>query len=107
MNVQVHYQGLDHTPWMDAFLSSRVQKLRRYFNGTASLLISVRCEGMNFCTTLSIHYLNHYQAFTCEGFNLYESFTGALDKASRTMSEHKRYMKDKINRRYTALKDVA
>jgi hypothetical protein len=30
MQIQVHYQGLTNTPWMDEFISGRVEKLNRY-----------------------------------------------------------------------------
>lgn len=106
MNIQVHYQGLDSSPWMDQFMTARVQKLHRYLNGASSILITVRMENRKYSTTLAIHNYRDY-AFTADGENLYESFAAAVDKASRTLGEQKRMLKDKINRRYPALKSVA
>lgn len=104
MQVQVHYQGLENSPWMDQFITSRIGKLSRYLNGAAGVQIHLKLENKRYITSLAIHNMNQDYAFTAEGQNLYESFATAVDKASRSLGEHKRMMKDKINKRYYSLK---
>ncbi len=103
MQVQVHYQGLDNSPWMEQFISKRVSKLERYVNNSATVMVNLKFENRTYVTSLAIHNLNHDYAFTSEGENLYESFSSAIDKATRSLAEHKRMIKDKINRRYVPL----
>jgi len=99
MQIQVHYQGLDNTPWMDQFITNRVAKLNRYLNPSASIQIHLRMEHQVYVTSLSIHNLNHDYAYTAQGENLYESFQLATDKAARALGEHKRMLKDRIHRK--------
>lgn len=99
MHVQVHYQGLKHTPWMDQLISRKVDKLTRYLSPSASIHVHLKQEKTNYVTTLAIHNVSHDYSFTAPGENLYESFASAIDKASRSLSEHKRQIKDKIGRR--------
>lgn len=107
MQVQVHYQGLDSSPWMDQFISNRVNKLTRYLNSAASVQVNLKFENRRYITSLAIHNLNHDYAFTADGENLYESFASAVDKANRSLGEHKRMIKDKINRKYFSIKTQA
>lgn len=104
MQVQVHYQGLDNSPWMDQFINSRLSKLNRYLNNSAAIQIHLKLENKHYVTSLAIHNMNQDYAFTGEGQNLYESFSMAIEKAGRSLGEHKRKIKDKINKRYFSLK---
>lgn len=99
MHVQVHYQGLKHSPWMDQLISKKVEKLMRYLNPAASIHVHLKQEKTTYTTTLAIHNQNHDYAFTAGGENLYESFAASVDKASRVLGEHKRQIKDRIGRR--------
>ena len=106
MQVQVHYQGLESSPWMEQFIAKRVAKIERYVNPSASVLVNLRFEKNRYVTSLAIHNMNHDYAFSSNGENLYESFSNAIDKASRSLGEQKRMIKDKINRRYTPLNEA-
>lgn len=99
MQISVHYQGLEHTPWMDDFITNRVMKLDRYLTPAATVQIHIKMEGQNYVTTLAIHNMNHDYAFTGQGVNLFESFQLATDKAARNLGEHKRMIKDRIHRK--------
>lgn len=108
MHVQVHYQGLDNTPWMDQFITSRVNKLERFLNDGATVQVNVREFKGRYITALAIHNPYHDYAFSADGLNLFESFSMAINKATRVLSEHKRKVKDRINRRYSSIrKEVA
>jgi putative sigma-54 modulation protein len=107
MQVQVHFQGLDSTPWMNQFITSRVAKLERYLNPSARIHVHLKFSNRKYITSLSIHNINHDYAYTSDGQNLFESFTLATDKATRALGEHKRMIKDKINRKYQPLKQQA
>ena len=105
--VSVHYQSLENTPWLDQFISSRLGKLEKYLNQAASIQVNLKFENRRYITGLVIHHKNHDHAFSGTGDNLYESFALAVDKASRTLGEEKRILKDKINRKYFSLKQMA
>jgi ribosomal subunit interface protein len=102
MQVQVHYQGLDSSPWMDQFITRKVSKLSRYLSPSASLHVNLRFENRVYTTSLAIHNLYHDFAFSADGENLYESFSSATDKATRSLTEQKRRVKDKIHRKFSA-----
>ncbi len=106
MHVQVHYQNLENSPWMDQFIEKRVSKLNKYLNQSASIQVNLKFENRKYVTSLAIH--NHHDyAFTADGANLYESFSEAVDKAVRTLGEQKRRIKDKINKQFFSLKKVS
>jgi len=44
MQVQVHYQGLDNSPWMDQFIADRIQKLNRYLSSAGAVQINLKFE---------------------------------------------------------------
>ena len=104
MHVQVHYQNLDNSPWMDQFIETRVNKLNKYLAQSAYVQVNLRLENNRYVTSLAIHNPNHDYAFSSDGINLYESFSLAVDKASRVLGEQKRKMKDKINKHFFSLK---
>ena len=103
MQVQVHYQGLEGSPWMEQFIAKRVAKIERYVNRSATVLVNLKFENRTYVTSLAIHNMNHDYAFSSDGENLYESFSIAIDKATRSLGEQKRMIKDKINKRYKPL----
>lgn len=107
MHVQVHYQGMENSPWMDEFITSRVSKLERYLGTAASIQVNLKMFKNRYITSLAIHNRGHDYAFTSDGDNLYESFAIAVDKANRALGEQKRKIKDRINRRYVSLKEAA
>lgn len=105
MHVQVHYQGLKNTEWMDQFINSRVHKLDRYLGQASSIQVNVKqANNRGYVTSLAIHNPYHDYAFTSEGANLFESFSAAIEKATRALGEHKRKIKDRINKRYASMK---
>lgn len=105
MHVQVHYQNLENSPWMDQFIESRVNRLNKYLSQSARVQVNLRLEKNRYVTSLAIHNPNHDYAFNTEGVNLYESFAQAIEKATRALGEHKRIMKDKINKHFFSLKN--
>ena len=108
MQIQVHYQGLDSTPWMDEFITQRVLKLERFLNPSSTVQVHLRFENKTYSTSLSAHHFHQDYAFSASGENLYESFTAAIDKATRTLGEHKKRIKDKVHRRLFVInRDVA
>ncbi len=107
MQVQVHYQGMEHTPWTDEFIMKRLGKLDRYLNKASHVQVNVKFANRGYVTTLSIHNPYHDYAFSSDGVNLFESFSTAMDKAMRSLGEQKRRLKDKINKQFYSLKRVA
>ncbi|MGE3609358.1 MAG: HPF/RaiA family ribosome-associated protein [Bacteriovoracaceae bacterium] len=98
MHVQVHYQGMNRSPWVDQFVYSRVNKLDRFLNPAAHVEVHVKHLKNQYVTALAIHNNSDF-AFIANGDNLYESFAAAVDKATRALSEQKRKIKDKIHRK--------
>ena len=100
MQIQVHYQGLEHTPWMDDFINARVSKLDRFLTPAAHVQVHIKLLNSQYVTSLSVHNQRHDYAFSSDGVNLYESFSTAILKASRVLSEEKKKIKDRIHRRF-------
>jgi ribosomal subunit interface protein len=107
MHVQVHYQNLDNSPWVDQFIERRMNKIDKYLAQSASVQVNLKYVNKSYVTSLAIHNPYHDYSFTSEGGNLYESFSEAIDKAARVLGEHKRKIKDKINKRFSSLKYTA
>lgn len=106
MRVQVHYQNLENSPWMDQFIERRVNKLDKYLSSAANVQVNLKYENRKYVTSLAIH--NHHDyAFSADGANLYESFSAAVEKAMRSLGEQKRKIKDKINKKFSSLKSVS
>jgi ribosomal subunit interface protein len=106
MRVQVHYQNLENSPWMDQFIERRVNKLDKYLSSAANVQVNLKYENRKYVTSLAIH--NHHDyAFSADGANLYESFSAAVEKAMRSLGEQKRKIKDKINKKFFSLKSVS
>ena len=103
MQVLVHYQGMDHSPWMDQFIQSRVAKLGRFLHSSANVHVYLKMINKRYVTSLAIHYPHHDYAFTSEGINFWESFSVAIDKAARSLSEQKKRVKDQINRKFFSI----
>lgn len=107
MHMQVHYQGINHTPWVDQFVSERISKIDKYLNPSAKIQVNLKYENRAYVTAIAIHNMNHDYAFTTYADNLFEAFSTAVDKASRKLSEHKNKIKDRINRRYTSVRELS
>lgn len=107
MQVQVHYQGVDHSRWLDEFLTRKVSKLDRFLAQTSPVHVYLKHDGPLYQTTIEAHGFNRDFAFESNGDNLYESFSTAIDKAVRALSEEKRRLRDKINSRFFSLKRYA
>lgn len=103
MQVQVHYQGLEPSPWLDRFISQRLNKIERYLGPSASVQINLKFDNKAYNTSMAIHGLFRDYAFSADGENLYESFSSALDKANRSLGEQKRRMKDRIHQKYMSI----
>ena len=100
MNIKIHYENLDNSPWMDQFVENQLNKLNRYLSQSASVQVSLSCDkNHNYLTSLAIHNPHHDYAFSTEGPSLYESMSLAIEKAVRALSEQKQIVKDKINRK--------
>lgn len=106
MHVQVHYQGLDNSPWVDQFIESRVNKLNKYLTPSSSVQVNLRFVNRSYVTSLAIHHSHHDFAFSSEGMNLYESLSLAIDKAVRALGEQKQKVKANIHRKF-GLKEMS
>jgi ribosome-associated translation inhibitor RaiA len=106
MQIKVHYQGLDSTPWMEDFIAEKVEKLKTYLTPASTILANIELAKGVYTTNITIHNQHDY-SFTAQGNNLFESFTAAKNKALRVLKENKRMMKDKINSKYHSLRDLA
>jgi ribosome-associated translation inhibitor RaiA len=106
MQVKVHYQGLESSPWMEEFIAEKIEKLKTYLTPASTILANIELAKGVYTTTITIH--NHHDySFTAKGDNLFESFTSAKKMALRVLKENKRIAKDKINRKYYSLRDLA
>lgn len=106
MQVQVHYQGLDNSPWVNSFIENRVSKLDKYLSPSSSVQVNLRYVNRSYVTSLAIHYPHHDIAFNSQGANLYESLSLAVSKAVRALGEQKQKVKANIHRKF-GLKELS
>lgn len=99
MQIRVHCLGLDRSPWMEEFISKKVEKLEWYLGPSATIQVFMGLERELCKTTIRIHYANHDFAFSATGETVYESISEAIDKARRTLSENKRRLKHRKRER--------
>ncbi|MFY7993934.1 MAG: ribosome hibernation-promoting factor, HPF/YfiA family [Bacteriovoracaceae bacterium] len=104
MNVQVNYQNLKNTQWVDNFINKKVEKLSPFLDRSSSIQVHVKHEKKGYVTSLAIHYPQHELAVSAVGENLYEAFADAVEKARRALRTQKDKIKNKINRRFYSLK---
>lgn len=107
MQIHVHYQGFGHSPWMDQLIIKKVNKLERYLSPSAQVDVFLKVDENCFFTTMVVHNRKNHDAFTAEGYNLFESFSKATEKAVRVLSEHNRKLKDRIHRKFVSKDDAA
>ncbi len=105
MQVQIHYQGLTSSPWMEWFILERVEKLSRHLNRSASIQVELTFDNNRYSTSLFIHSLNHDYFFSNPGLNLYESFNTTIEKVNQALSENKRNTLRRINKRFFSIKE--
>jgi ribosome-associated translation inhibitor RaiA len=106
MQIKVHYQGFEGSPWMEEFITEKVEKLKTYLSPASTILANIELSKGVYKTNITIH--NHHDySFTAKGENLFESFTSAKSMALRALKENKRKVKDKINRKYHSLRNLA
>lgn len=105
MQVQVHYQGIDSSEWIDQFINRKMEKVKRYLTPAAVIQVHLKFSNNLYSTMIEINSANHKNyAFNADGENLYESFASATDKASRVLNEEKKKLKDRINSKFFSLK---
>lgn len=105
MNVKVHYQGLESSAWIDQFVAIKLAKLERFLANASSVKVSIKYLNDTYVTMVAIHNPNNKDyAFTSEGINVFDSMSSAVDKAARSLGEHKRKIKDKINKKFFSIK---
>ena len=83
-----------------------MSKLRTYLTPASTIHAKIGFLKGVYTTNITIH--NHHDySFTARGDNLYESFMEAKLMALRALKENKRKIKDRINRKYHSLRDLA
>ncbi len=107
MQIQIHYQGLEHTPWMDDFINTKIEKLDRYLSPNAHVQVHVKLGNQEYETTVVVHSFHHDYSFGGVGENFYESFTDAVHKTSRALNEDKKKAKDRIHRKFSINPDLS
>lgn len=107
MQMQVYYQGIDVSPALDDFMAEKLQKLQRFLDASAPVEVYLRQDAKElFSISLNAHAFHKDFSFHAKSANVYDGFSQALDKAQRILGEEKRQLKDKINRKYKALRNI-
>lgn len=105
MHIQVHYQNVKNSPWMDQFILGRIERLHRFLSPSGNVQVNIKHEKNLYVTNLVIHNPHHDFVFCTEAENLYESFQTSIEKAARSLSEQKRKLKDKMNKNIFSIHD--
>jgi len=104
MNVQVNYQNLKNSQWVDDFVYKKVEKLSTFLDRSSSVQVHVKHDKSGYVTSLAIHYPQHELAVSAVGENLYEALGEAVEKARRVLRTQKDKIKNRINKRFYSLK---
>jgi ribosomal subunit interface protein len=107
MQIIIKCEGLDHSKWMDQYISRKIARLYRYLTPSAKIQISIQEATEVLCrTTITIHNPNHNYVFSCDGENIHESFAGAMEKASRALADKRRRFKNRNFRRISQTREM-
>lgn len=107
MQVHVHYQGFAHSQWMDQLIVKKVSKLERFLSSHAQIDVFLNSDEKAYSTTLIVHNKKQHYSFSSDGLDLFESFTSASEMATKELSEEKRKLKDRIQRKFSSRDQVA
>ncbi len=104
MNVQVNYQNLKNSQWVDDIIMQKVDKLSTFLDRSSNIQVHMKHDKSGYVASLAIHYPQHELAVSAVGENLYEALAEAVDKARRVLRTQKDKIKNKINRKFYSLK---
>lgn len=107
MQFKIFYEGINSSPWVEQLINQKGQRLSRYLSPGAVVNFHLKMENQHYQVTISFHWQRRDYAFSLSGTNLYQSVAGALEKASRGLSEEKRRSKDRIAKRSSLIRDLA
>lgn len=103
MRAQTHYKELEQSPWMDQLIMKKINKLDRYLSPDSLVTINFTESRGLYLATILISNGKNQQEFSGEGLNLYEAFSASLEMAVKTLSEHRRKLKKKVQERFSAV----
>jgi hypothetical protein len=100
MNVQLKWQGIPASPFIESYLMKEVGKLERQFPGSNDMAIRFRREGVYYRARVHVRAMGRDWWVVGEGANLVEGLHQAFENLQRKIGEFKRFSRDKINRRF-------
>lgn len=104
MQVNLEYQGVESSPWMERFITRKLEKLNRYLTpaSTVKVLLIKHQDDCEAC----IEVTNNTRFYTCssKGGDIHSAFSDALEKASRELGEQKRRARANIHSKFFSIK---
>lgn len=98
MQVQLHFQDIRHSLWMDQFLEKRLARLERFLPPTSVVHLNLKFDNERYHGQMLIHHPLKEYAFSGEGASVIESFMQLMDRAVGSLSDQRRKMKAKMRR---------
>jgi len=90
MNIQLHFDQIRHSPWLDQFLEKRLERLEKFLRPDDRVHLNVKGNGEHFESHLSVQHSSKKFDFSAQGENLFESFSQVLNAALRALSEERK-----------------
>lgn len=90
MNIQLHFDEIRHSPWLDQFLEKRLERLEKFLRPEDRVKLILRGENNIFESRLCIQKVSKEIDFSARGDSLFESFSKVIDQAFRVLSENKK-----------------
>jgi ribosome-associated translation inhibitor RaiA len=88
MNIDLHFDQVRHSPWLDQFLEKRLERLEKFLRPDDLVKLNLKSQKDYFETHLSIHHVSKTFDFSATGESLFESFFKVIDQALRVLNEN-------------------
>jgi ribosomal subunit interface protein len=90
MNIQLHFDEIRHSPWLDQFLEKRLERLEKFLRPEDQVKLNLKGQNNVFESHLCIQNVSKAIDFSATGDSLFESFSKVIDQAFRALSENKK-----------------
>ncbi len=90
MNIQLHFDEIRHSPWLDQFLEKRLERLEKFLRPEDQVKLILRGQNNIFESHLHIQNVSKEIDFSATGDSLFESFSKVIDQAFRALRENKK-----------------
>lgn len=100
MKVKISFKHLEHTPSLDARITEKTQKLKKFFEGNVSVQWTCSVKDGQHISDVKL-FGNNFEYFACaKADSLYKTIDMALDKIEKQLEKRKSKWKDHIHHKH-------